>query len=200
MPLTNDAEILEFLRTSVDRARGYADFFSYATDRDLEEWGVATALSESMHGQGTHFFSDVTSRGRPNDPPDCEVLDADGLRLAIGVTELVDGTAIQSAKRAKAEGRSASWADWPRAKFLAELNARLIAKDAIASGLKGGPYPAGFLVVVHTDEPHLTRLVVANHLADAQITKLRLVSRAFLMLSYDPSIQCCPCVELPIDG
>jgi hypothetical protein len=197
---SSDAELLEFLRTAVDRARGYADFFLYAADRDLEEWGISTALAESLHAQGASFFSSVSSRKRPNDPPDCEALDGCGLRLAIEVTELVDGATIESAKRARAEGRRTPWADWSRQGFLTQLNARLTAKDAVAPRLKGGPYPAGFVVVIHTDEPRLNRMVVAEYLADAQLTRLSHVSRAFLLLSYDPSIQRCPYLELPIAG
>src|SRR5690349_8364900 len=117
----DEAEIVRLLRESRDRSRGYADFFLWAVDRDLEEWGVVTALAESLEQERCLFFSDIISRRRPNDPPDCEARDHGGARLAIEVTELVDGNAIHNSKKAMEENLAPDWAEWPRDKFLSRL-------------------------------------------------------------------------------
>jgi len=130
MTQQDEAEIAKLMREARDLRRGYADFFQWAIDRDLEEWDVATILNESLAAEGRTFFSKLRSRGRPDDPPDCEALDSRGTRLTIEVTELVDGKAIEVYKRAEKERRLADCAEWPREKFLAVLQERLSAKDS----------------------------------------------------------------------
>jgi hypothetical protein len=190
-------EVLSLLRKSRERARGYADFFLWAADRDLEEWGVVVSLAESLDLKGDLFFSGIASRGRPNDPPDCEAKDAKGERIALEVTELVDGIAIHKYKKAVAQERPAEWADWNREKFLSLLCERLKEKDEKFSSLKGAPYPGGYVVIVHTDEPELGRNVVAEYLRNFA-AKTRYVTRAFVLLSYDPAVEMCPYFEVPI--
>lgn len=89
---------LELMRAAREKARVYADHFGWATNRDIEEWGVGTALAESLENENISLFKNIKRRGRQNDPPDCEALDVDGRRIAIEVTELVDGKAIQAYK------------------------------------------------------------------------------------------------------
>ncbi len=71
----DEAEILALMRAARQRSRGYADFFGWKIDRDLEESGVLSSLAESMVVDGVDFYENVKSRRRPNDPPDCEALD-----------------------------------------------------------------------------------------------------------------------------
>jgi hypothetical protein len=99
MNADDQAEIVKLLHESRERSRGYADFFQWAADRDLEEWGVVITLAESLTLRGDPFFGEVKSRGRPNDPPDCEAKDTNDQRIAIEVTELVDGLAITSTRK-----------------------------------------------------------------------------------------------------
>ena len=180
------------MRTARERSRGYADFFGWAIDRDLEEIGVIWALMESMAAVGVPFYTDVKSRRRPNDPPDCEAADVNGARVAIEVTELVDGDAIRAYK----ERRVDDWADWTREKFLSSLAERIDAKDRRYPHLKDAPYEGGYVVVVHTDEPELTRYSVQDYLKDHGFPKPTNVSRAILLLSYDPAVERCPYFEL----
>jgi hypothetical protein len=125
-----EAEIAQLMRNARERSRGYADFFLWATDRDLEEWGIVKVLVESLELDGKSLLFSVQSRGRPNDPPDCEAVNAQGERVAIEVTELVDGEAIHHYKIAEREGRSAlwEWAGWSKEKFLSELQRRISEK------------------------------------------------------------------------
>jgi len=133
----DQAEIAKLMRDALEHRRGYADFFLWQTDRDIEEWGVVTSLGESLAADGQLFFSNLTSRGRPNDPPDCEALNPNSERLAIEVTELVDGEAIRQFKKAQKERRPFDYAEWTKEKFLNLLQSRISEKDKRFPDLKG---------------------------------------------------------------
>jgi hypothetical protein len=184
MPEDDDAEILAAMEAALQKSRGYGDFFSFPPDRDLEEAGVA-------------FYSALKSRGRPNDPPDCEGVDANGSRVAIEVTELVDGAAIRAAKTT---GHMCEFREWTKADFLREISLRINAKDRRYPHLKEPPYPGGYVVVIHTDEAMLSRSAVQAYLENHRFPKPQHVSRALLVLSYDPAIQRSPYFELAVNG
>jgi hypothetical protein len=67
-------EINEAIRAAMRKARGYADFFGWATNRDLRS-KVSDILAESLERSGSLFFSSVAIRGRGQDPPDLEARD-----------------------------------------------------------------------------------------------------------------------------
>ncbi len=192
----DEAEILAKMRAARQRSRDYADFFAWVIDRDVEESGVISSLVESMTSSGINFYSNIRSRRRPNDPPDCEAVDLDGNRVAIEVTELVDGDAIRAFK----EGRVYDWADWTREEFLLSLAERIAAKDKRYPYLKEPPYNGGYVVVVHSDEPMLSRTTVEDYLESYSIPKPVHITRVILVLSYDPTIQRCPYFELAFNG
>ena len=196
MTTDDEAKILVLIQAAQANSRGYADFFGWATDRDLEEWGVISALAESLHADGVSFFSEVKARGRPNDPPDCEALSPNGSRIAIEVTELLDGEAIRAFK----EGRIYDWAEWSKDKFLSVLAERVAAKDQRFPDLKEPPYDGGYIVVVHTDEPELSRPTVEGFLNGHRLARPTYIARAFLILSYDPTIGRYPYFELTFNG
>jgi hypothetical protein len=183
-----EAEIRALMRAARKRSRGYADFFGWAIDRDIEESGVLSSLAESMAADGVLFYKNVKSRRRPNDPPDCEATDSYGARVAIEITELVDSAAICAFK----QGRVYDWAEWSREKFMSSLADRIAAKDKRYPDLKEPPYEGGYVVVVFSDEPVLTRLTVQEYLKNHDIPRPVHISRAILILSYDPAIQRCP--------
>jgi hypothetical protein len=196
MTTEEDKELLEIIREARNKARGYADFFGWGADRDIEEWGVVTSLAESLKADGITLFTSLKRRGRPNDPPDCEALDSDGNRVAIEVTELVDGKAIQAYKA----GKIYEWADWDQDKFTLSLEALISRKDSRFNELKGAPYEGGYFIVVFTDEPMLNRTAVESFLRECNIKKPENITRAFLLVSYDPSIKKCPYYELQFHG
>lgn len=187
-----EREILKLMRAARAQARGYADFFHWPLDRDLEEIGVVQSLSEALESRGESFFHAVRSRGRPNDPPDCEALDCNGERIAIEVTELVDEAAIVAFKK----GAKYNWAEWDVGRCTRSIAERLILKAERFSRLKDGPYPGGYVVVLHSDEPNLNLERVDRWLRDAAPFEAPNVSRAFLLLSYEPRIQDYPHFEL----
>jgi hypothetical protein len=189
-------EILHLMRAARNKARGYADFFGWGTDRDIEEWGVVTSLAESLESEGKSIFVSLKRRGRPNDPPDCEARDSVGNRIAIEVTELVDGKAIQAYKA----GAVYDWADWDKIKFLNSLESRLSQKDSRFPELKEPPYAGGYFIVIFTDEPMLDRATVKSYLEGHRFRKPDYLTKAFLLVSYDPSVKKCPHYELQFSG
>ncbi len=192
----DEKEIAALMRAALAKRRGYADFFGWAIDRDLEEWGATMALSESLEGNGESFFSDLTRRGRGNDPPDLEAKDADGKRIAIEVTELVDGRAIQAYKRGDVHG----WADWSKDGFVSALAERIAEKGKRYATLKDGPYDGGYIIVIFTDELLLRIETVKKFLDGHTFARPDGVTRAFLLMSYDPQVKHCPYVDLRLSG
>lgn len=186
-----NAEMLEALR----RNRVYAGFFEWSPNRDLAECSVVESLAKSLDSKGKLFFCDLTIRGRGNDPPDLEAIDATGRRIAIEVTELVDENAIRAHKM----GRTREIAEWGRQPFLDGLQRLLLAKNGRCQFLRGGPYPGGYVVVIHTDETFLNWVSVEDHLKGQVFKGLPHIDRAFLLLSYVPGKNY-PCFELTTSG
>jgi len=187
-------QIAKAMRAAREKARGYADYFGWATDRDLEEWGVLTSLFESMDKEGTLPYTNLRMRGRGNDPPDCEGLNTEQKRVAIEVTELVDGDAIKNFKA----GAIYEWAEWDRGKFLERLHGLLKQKDEKFPKLLEPPYEGGYAVVVFTDEPELPAQNVLAYLEGHVFTELQHITEALFLVSYDPKENCCPYFQLNV--
>jgi hypothetical protein len=192
----DDSTMIDEMREALLRRRTYADFFDWPANRQVAEEGVAADLADSLQADGHGFFTNLRSRGRGLDPPDCEALTLRGERLAIEVTELVSGEAIKTAKA----GRGLDWAPWSPAVFLEALDERLRKKAEKFAILQGGPYPGGYVVVVYTDEPLLSRSAVQHMLSQRDPSEVEKITRAFLLLSYDPAVGRYPYFELAIRG
>lgn len=192
MTSEEEKKVLQLMREARNNSRGYADFFGWEENRDIEEWGVVVSLSDSLESEGKKLFSGLKRRGRNNDPPDCEARDTDGRRVAIEVTELVDGKAIQDFK----SGAVYQWADWDKDKFITSVESLLSRKDSRYPELKEPPYDGGYIIVIFTDEPMLDRLTVESYLAGHAFKKPEFLTKAFLLVSYDPAIKKCPHYEL----
>lgn len=189
-----EREIAAVIRQATAKARGYADYFGWAANRDLEEWGVLQALRESLEREGRPFYyRELRVRGRPNDPPDCEALDFADRRVAVEVTELVREEAIRAFK----SGRIYDFAVWNADSFRASLMKAIARKDAKFDDLKDPPYPGGYELVVFTDEPMLSRESVEVYLAGAVFAPKHL-GRVVLLLGYDSKVGRCPVYELSL--
>lgn len=193
MPRDDPANIFGYIERS--QKRGYATFFEWPLNRDQAELGVVRYLLASMEADGRALFRQVHSRGRGNDPPDCEAIDDADRRVAIEVTELVDPKGIANYQA----GRTDQWVVWTRETFLAGISERLASKAKRARTLKDGPYPGGYVVVIFTDEPHLTQATVRSYLKNHRLPPFAGLSMALLLLGYDPAIQRCPWFRLRID-
>jgi hypothetical protein len=186
------SKIVAAMRAANAKSRGYADFFGWRTDRDLEELGVLQSLAESMEVDGLLFFSQLTGRGRPNDPPDCEAVNSNGQRIALEVTELVDEDAI----RAFRAGRPYDWAEWKGEDFRASLSRLIAAKDNKYPDLKDPPYDGGYVLVIFTDEPMLPKARVEQLLVGHCFETPKSIARTLLLLGYDPRFGRCPYFQL----
>ncbi len=192
MDTEEEKEFIAQIKEAIAHTRGYADFFCWPPDRDLEEFGIVKEFCGSFEKNGQPFFNrdSVKGRGRGNDPPDCEAVDFLGNHIGIEVTELVDSTSIQTLKNTGVY----EWAEWDSAKIVRVIDERLSAKDKPAQ-VKGGPYVAYF-IIIHTDEPSLNVSYVTSVLEGVRFTKRKLIDRAFLFFSYDPELKMYPYVEL----
>jgi hypothetical protein len=189
-----EREIVVAMREAMKKARGYANYFGWAANRDLEEWGVMQCLRESLESQGQPFcYLNLTIRGRPNDPPDFEARDADGRRVAVEVTELVSEEAI----RAHKTGSVYDFAVWDRGALVSNLTRTIARKDGKYPQLKDPPYDGGYELVVFTDEPMLSRESVEKFLS-GHVFEATHLSRVMLLLGYDPGVQRCPLYKLPL--
>jgi hypothetical protein len=188
-------EIADAMKAAREKSRGYADFFGWAINRDLEEWGVLDSLFESMEKDGSLTYTNLQMRGRGNDPPDCEGLNFEQERIAIEVTELVDGNSIKNHKA----GNVYEMAEWDRDKFLKRLHDLLKQKDAKFPKLKDPPYKGGYTVVVFTDEDMLRPNDVSAYLEGHIFKELQYITEALLLISYEPKIGCCPYFRLNVE-
>lgn len=187
-----ESKIVALMRAARAKRRGYADFFSWPIDRDLEEWGIANSLKESLEATGNDFFADLRRRGRGNDPPDLEAVNLQRQRIAIEITELVDESAIKKYKQTN----DYDWAEWDKNKFINSLQYAINAKDKKFVKLKGSPYPGGYFLVIHTDEPELKVGLVDQYLHDSNMVSPKHLKKVYLLISYDPDVGHCPVREI----
>lgn len=75
---SDDAEIARLIKEAQKRRRGYADFFSWPPNRDVEEANAVALSAAAMEKSGSRFFEKVRGRGRGSDPPDVEAVDLSG--------------------------------------------------------------------------------------------------------------------------
>lgn len=175
--------------------RAYAGYFSWSTDRAIEEIGVVHALHESLSHNGRNFFHSYRSRGIGNDPPDCEAtLDAGG-RIGIEVTELVDGESI-AASRAD---QVLKWKFEPFAKdaLIKLLDQRIQKKDN--STVKGGPYEE-YVLVIYCDDPRVMDCDLINFVSTYSFSRTNLLDKVYLLFSFSPRTACCPYIELRLNA
>jgi hypothetical protein len=169
--------------------RPHAGHFSWETDRALAEWGVFQEFTNALAHEGNLFFRDARHRGDGNDPPDCEAVSVDGERIGIEITELVDGRSIEAARLDKPY----DWKDWKGA-LVPELQKLVHRKDK-PGGVNGGPY-SQYVLLIFSDEPWLERDHVERSRKEHSFDTAALITRAFLLLSYDPFLRRYPYYEL----
>ena len=167
--------------------RPHASYWALSKDRVANELSVLREYETALAKDGRLFFRNPRHSGEGSDPPDCEADDLDGGTVAIELTELVDGDAIVLARR----GETAPRNYWPREHLVSLIEATIRKKDR-PSDVKGGPYSA-YLLVIYTDE-----WVGLDLLAGHIFPRTTLISRVFVLMSYMPASQGCPCIELQI--
>jgi hypothetical protein len=178
----DDEDVLAEMQRGLSQRRGYADGRSWPTERRLEEKGVVEDFIGAATNEDGYPFSQLIVRERGEDPPDVEMRDDSGRRIAIEVTELVDQVSIQNA----VAGLRTPYFPWTREEFLYKLTGRLASKD-IGNRLKGGTYDE-FIVLIYTDEYLLVESQVRTWLADHSFPRPSTIQRAYLSLGYSPDI------------
>ena len=141
MDTEEEKKFMRKIKEAIAKGRGYADSFDWPPDRDLEEYSVVKSFCESLEKENQSFIKSntVVSRGRGNDPPDCEGEDLEGKTIGIEVTELVDPKAIIALKK----NQIYEWAEWDKSKLIDAINNRLDLKNN--ANRKGGPYQSYIL-------------------------------------------------------
>lgn len=184
----------DFLDVVKANDRPYAGYFAWRSDRAVEEIGVVQSFHESLEHCGEGFFHSFSARGPGNDPPDCEALSTAGDRIAIEVTELVDGESIAAAKI----NAPLNWTPFTKSALSRLLSERIAKKDN-PSDVKGGPYKQ-YLLVIYCDDPRVLDYELIEHVRGSRFSSTRLLNRAFLLFSYSPWEKCCPYIELNLNG
>ena len=192
MDAEEEKRFIKGILEGIARSRGYADSFEWRPDRDLEEYSVVKLFCEALEKEGKSFIdsNSIFSRGRGNDPPDCEANDLDGNLIGIEVTELVDPQAIIASKKDQVY----DWAEWDKTKLIDAINNRLEEKD-IPGQIKGGPYTS-YILIIYTDEPVLNADYAKTLLKEYRFARRNLIDKAFLFIFFDPIYKTYPCIEL----
>ncbi|EGR4485644.1 hypothetical protein VCSRO29_3441 [Vibrio cholerae] len=174
----------------LNSTRSHAGYFSWETDQGIEERGVVECFREALEKNGELFFTGYRSRRQGEDPPDCEAIRTDGKKIAIEITEIVDGKAIAAARLHKAFLSK----PWTAEQLDQIINTRISKKDK-PSKIYGGPYEEHILLLC-CDEPAILDYGLVEHIKQQSYGKTSTITRVFLLLSYDPRVQCCPYIEL----
>jgi len=172
-------DLRDALEQSKQASRGYADFDSWPDDetRDLGiGWDFATAVRQL----GVDI-SALRATGRGSDPPDLIANESIGIELS----EFVDQELVAAGRRARRSGeRVALYRDWSADQLIQQLSRIVSRKDAAVP--KTVLEWQGYWLVIHTDEPGLTPELIAAHLTHWSPPQCRLLTRAFLLMSYFP--------------
>lgn len=191
-----DSESNEFARMADEwkaASRGHADYWSWETDRDIAEAGVVDDFIVAMERAESIRFRNAKHRGH-DDPPDCEATDEEGRRWGLEVTELVRGANIAAARA----GEYLEPTYWEAADVISEISARIQRKD-FATEIKGGPYER-YAAIIYTDEPFLAPMLVEGVLQENRFGPVRLLTDAFVLMSYDPHCGYQPLFRVGLDG
>jgi len=192
MDAEEEKRFIKGILEGIARSRGYADSFEWRPNRDLEEYSVVKLFCEALEKEGNSFIdsNSIFSRGRGNDPPDCEANDLGGNLIGIEVTELVDPQAIIASQKDQVY----DWAEWDKTKLIDAINNRLEEKD-IPGQIKGGPYTS-YILIIYTDEPVLNADYAKTLLKEYRFARRNLIDKAFLFIFFDPIYKNYPCIEL----
>lgn len=135
------------------------------------------------------LFYRARHRGEGEYPADCDAHAGDGTRIGIEITELVDGDSIAAARL----GKPYDWKEWKGA-LLPALEKLLRRKDNPRS-IQEGPY-SQHVLVIFSDEPWLEGEYLEHIVENPTFGVTHLITKALLLLSYDPFTQRYPCYEL----
>jgi hypothetical protein len=181
-----DEEALRILAEAAARSRGYADFFEWP-DKRRKELGLLEALAAAMKDNGS-LISDVQLEAEGQDPPDGWAT-YERQRVAIELTEFVDAVLIGQ----QIQEGVPQWRDWSIEEVQGHLRSIIRKKDHMGFGRE-----IGYWLVIHCDEPTLTRDVMNSYLSNAAPIAVRGITKCVVLLSYDPNAQTYPLIEVQL--
>lgn len=191
---TEKEEWIEYIEAIQDNVRQHAGYFTWLTDRTIEEVGVVQSLYETLDQHGQGFFHSYKSRGENNDPPDCEALSLESEKIGIEVTELVEGDSIAASMRKQ----PILWEPWKTEELYELLRDRIKKKDDPPQ-VKGGPY-SQYILIIYSDEPRILNYQLIEFVRTCRFGPTKLLDRVFFLMSYSPWEKCCPYIELKLNG
>ncbi|MCP4989952.1 MAG: hypothetical protein GY928_29060 [Colwellia sp.] len=192
MNSVNGDEWSDFYQEIKDNDRGHADYFSWESDRAIEEAGVVQCLSESLEYKGELFFHSYKSR--EVDPPDCDALNNKNESIGIEVTELVEGSSIAKAKQDKV----VPWSPWSTEKLDETISRRISRKDN-PTKINGGPYK-DYILVIYCAEPAILDFNLIEHIRNTTYNETTLISQVYFLMAYSPWEKCCPYLKLKLEN
>ena len=186
MSSERDARLAAEIQSAIENSRGYAGYWEWAVDRKLAEMAVGEALARHLSlAEGLEI---ELARSLDDDPPDVEIVTANGHCLGIEVTELVDQKAAQRGRYIKQTGgESTSSAYWDAVRLASEVELRVRQKDKKLSKCRSRFDE--MTLAIATDEPMITLELVNSALA-AAIQRPQNIDRVFLLLGYHPDHRC----------
>ena len=180
------ANVPERFRYWILHQRGYADRFNWdgpdreAAKREKEQSIVDEWAAAVYRGRGACPFVQIESCIPPL--PDCQLIDGNGRKTGVEVTELVHQPTIERNKHV-----SYHWKEYSADDLISAVAKRLQAKDnksiAAAAAIQKADFD-GIIVILHCDEPDLTsrpifcREVLSGH----EFPRLTYISEAWLLL------------------
>jgi len=176
------------LRQILEEQRKYANYFEWP-DKPIKERGVVKTLIDEMAGKGEAQWTDLRTGPHPNHAPDCVATNSCGEAVAIEVTELVSGKAIEMTKA----GQNVYY-NWKPAEVIGEIQKRISRKDSVV--YVGGPY-ASHVLVIHTAEIALDHETYQPLLGDASFSAST-ITEVYFLFSYRPGVKRHPYVRLRI--
>ncbi len=173
------------MREARRQSRGYATSWEWAPNPKLVELGVTKALAEYL--ASTEDLSWTSLEAISDDPPDALLVSSRGLRVGVEVTEIVDPKFVAWHRHKKKLGLSYPyhWAPWDEDRLRKSVERSILTKDEKLSE-RHHLFDQTF-VALFTAEPAidltLARAAIQNLMIDVNY-----IDRAYLILSYDPSV------------
>lgn len=177
------SDFVDELINKVIKLRKHRSFWLW-WQKPVAELGIVRELLNSMHHDGDMRYRNARSVN--GDWPDCEVDDEVGNTIGAEVTELVDREAVEREQKGEMD-----FSYRTDGEIKEQVRSILAHKDLKSSH---GGYYSKVILVIHTDEFTHSRLfpVIRN----TEFTKLKNIQEAFIIVSYDPTIQRYPWCEI----
>src|SRR5690606_9889806 len=189
--MTDEDDLIAALRARQAAERGYADFDAWP-DRDIRDIGLGHDFIDALRSTFNIDLPAPVAVPAGSVPPDL-ISGSVGIEL----TELVDTDLVRTAARHKRAGtRVHLYRDWSQEQLVTRLG-EIVARKDRGRPKHDTPY-ADYWLVVHTAEPGIDPSMMALYLKAWNPPVCKLLTRAFVLMSYFPDFGGRPLFELPL--